>query len=116
MHGETNRIHAPEAEILPVVKAHVARLPRRLNPQEFPRSVRDRSGLLTGHGVDEYGFQHLSFQEYLTAEEIRNTRAFESLAQRSAEGRRRLSRKPASISKAAWRSCASTRSIAPSWC
>ena len=33
--------------------------------------MRDESGLLTGFGVDEYGFMHLGFQEYLAASEIR---------------------------------------------
>jgi energy-coupling factor transporter ATP-binding protein EcfA2 len=79
MHLETNRIHAPRGEILPVITEQVARLSRPLDAEAFLRSVRDRSGLLTGHGVDEYGFQHLSFQEYLAAEEIRNTRRFDVL-------------------------------------
>jgi formylglycine-generating enzyme required for sulfatase activity len=81
MHGETGRIHARESAILPVIEDHVARLPRPLDAAQFLRSVRDRSGLLTGHGVDEYGFQHLSFQEYLAAEEIRNRRRFDILVQ-----------------------------------
>ena len=81
MHGETSRIHARESEMLPVIEDHVARLPRPLDAAQFLRSVRDRSGLLTGYGVDEYGFQHLSFQEYLAAEEIRNARGFDILVQ-----------------------------------
>jgi energy-coupling factor transporter ATP-binding protein EcfA2 len=79
MHSETNRIHAPESEVLRIIKDQVARLPRPPDAEAFLRSVRDRSGLLTGHGVDEYGFQHLSFQEYLAAEEIRNTHRLDVL-------------------------------------
>jgi formylglycine-generating enzyme required for sulfatase activity len=44
--------------------------------QDFLRTIRDESGLLTGWGPEHYGFMHLGFQEYLAAREIR-TRAFE---------------------------------------
>src|SRR5207247_1354059 len=47
MHGETERKQAREAELLPVVAAHTAQLQRPVDPLEFLRSVRDRSGLLT---------------------------------------------------------------------
>jgi predicted NACHT family NTPase len=39
--------------------------------KEFLGMVRDRSGLLTGWGPDQFGFMHLGFQEYLAAREIR---------------------------------------------
>ena len=44
--------------------------------EEFLRTVRDESGLLTGWDQEHYGFMHLGFQEYLAAREIRR-RAFE---------------------------------------
>lgn len=81
MHAVEHRTRAFEHELLPIVAEHCARLPRPLDAVEFLHSVRDRSGLLTGHGVDEYGFQHLSFQEYLAAEEIRNTRRIKVLVE-----------------------------------
>jgi formylglycine-generating enzyme required for sulfatase activity len=40
--------------------------------RDFLRAVRDDSGLLTGWDQEHYGFMHLGFQEYLTAQEIRN--------------------------------------------
>jgi hypothetical protein len=47
----------------------------RGSAEEFLRAIRDESGLLTGWGVEHYGFMHLGFQEYLAAREIRS-RAF----------------------------------------
>ncbi|MCK5527644.1 MAG: SUMF1/EgtB/PvdO family nonheme iron enzyme, partial [Candidatus Latescibacteria bacterium] len=37
---------------------------------EFLDSIRDRSGLLVERGLDIFGFQHQTFQEYLAAREI----------------------------------------------
>ncbi|MBI4517639.1 MAG: SUMF1/EgtB/PvdO family nonheme iron enzyme [Deltaproteobacteria bacterium] len=79
MHGECDRRSAREDEIRPVLSECATRLHREIDTQAFLDSVRDRSGLLTGYGTDEYGFLHLSFQEYLAAEEIRNQRRFEVL-------------------------------------
>jgi hypothetical protein len=39
--------------------------------EEFLRTIRDQSGLLTGWDQEHYGFMHLGFQEYLAAREIR---------------------------------------------
>jgi formylglycine-generating enzyme required for sulfatase activity len=47
----------------------------RGSAEEFLRTIRDQSGLLTGWGVEHYGFMHLGFQEYFAAREIRS-RAF----------------------------------------
>jgi formylglycine-generating enzyme required for sulfatase activity len=47
--------------------------------ENFLRTVRDESGLLTGWGQDEYGLMHLGFQEYLAACEVRR-RTFEGEA------------------------------------
>lgn len=56
MHAVEHRTRASERDLLPVVAEHCARLPRPIDAVDLLRSVRDRSGLLTGHGVDEYGF------------------------------------------------------------
>lgn len=46
------------------------------NRRRFSAHIRDESGLLTGWDMENYGFMHLGFQEYLAAREIR-TRAFD---------------------------------------
>ena len=46
-------------------------------------TIRERSGLLVERGIDQFGFSHLTFQEYLAAIELR---------QRGAEGREFLIR------------------------
>lgn len=43
-----------------------------ITPEVLLRNIRDRSGIFMGYGTEEYGFTHLSFQEYLSAEQIRN--------------------------------------------
>lgn len=81
MHGEENRVRADERDMAAVIAPHLARLGKPQDASAFLRSVRDRSGLLTGYGQREYGFQHLSFQEYLAAEEIRNTGRIELIVE-----------------------------------
>lgn len=56
-----------------------------LSPQELLRNIRERNGIFTGYGTEEYGFTHLGFQEYLAAEEIRNTDQVEILAENYAD-------------------------------
>ncbi|MCA9712968.1 MAG: hypothetical protein KDK70_44495, partial [Myxococcales bacterium] len=58
-----------------------------LDAERFLRVIRDDSGLLTGWGVDSYGFMHLGFQEYLTARHLRSeglvdAQVFAALAER----------------------------------
>jgi formylglycine-generating enzyme required for sulfatase activity len=81
MHGEENRVYAREEAVVPLVESQLRRLRKPMEATAFLHSVRDRSGLLTGHGLDLYGFPHLSFQEYLAAEEIRNTGRLEVLVE-----------------------------------
>lgn len=45
------------------------------------KNIRDRSGLFMGYSETEYGFTHLSFQEYLSAEQIRNKGQIDTLIQ-----------------------------------
>jgi hypothetical protein len=52
---------------------------KKINAAEFLTAIRDRSGLFTGYGVNEYGFQHLSFQEFLAAGEIRRRESYAEL-------------------------------------
>jgi formylglycine-generating enzyme required for sulfatase activity len=86
MHQIPERRFAVAAELLPQVKRGLAEFPRRkLAAEEFLETIRDRSGLFTGHGVDEYGFQHLSFQEFLAAEEIREQGLFRALVRHYGE-------------------------------
>jgi hypothetical protein len=49
------------------------RIKHAVNAEDLLTSWRERSGIFKGEG-ETYFFHHLSFQEYLTAEEIRNTR------------------------------------------
>ncbi|MCK5218970.1 SUMF1/EgtB/PvdO family nonheme iron enzyme [bacterium] len=77
LHGEEGRTRAKVAELAP----HIDPVLKTVNwpggtAEDFLRTVRDDSGLLTGWDQEHYGFMHLAFQEYLAAREIR-TRAFE---------------------------------------
>ncbi|BAZ27610.1 putative signal transduction protein containing Nacht domain [Cylindrospermum sp. NIES-4074] len=44
----------------------------KLEAGRFVNHIRERSGLLNEQGQDRYAFVHKTFQEYLTAQEIRN--------------------------------------------
>ena len=63
-------------QVKQVIRPHLARVKRETKEEAEAQldrvltSVRDRSGLFTGFDVTRYGFQHLSFQEFLAAEEI----------------------------------------------
>ncbi len=73
MHQKPDRRYASKRQLLPLIEAELRRLRKStLKASEFLELVRDRSGLFVGYGTDEYGFPHLSIQEYLTAKEIRN--------------------------------------------
>lgn len=45
----------------------------------YLRNIADRSGVFESHNNSEYGFVHLSFQEYFAAEEIRDKRLLDLL-------------------------------------
>jgi formylglycine-generating enzyme required for sulfatase activity len=76
LHQEEGRTHADVEEVKQVIGPHLARVKRETEKraeEQLDRvltSVRDRSGLFVGFDVARYGFQHLSFQEFLAAEEI----------------------------------------------
>lgn len=73
MHSEENRREVSKAELLAFMQPHLGRIKREVDPEELLRNWQERSGIFKGEG-DIYFFHHLSFQEYLTAEQIRNTR------------------------------------------
>ncbi len=72
MHSVENRRQAEEQEVLAQITPHIQQVKPGVAPDKFLTSIRDRSGVFVGYSTETYGFQHLSFQEYLTAEEIRN--------------------------------------------
>jgi formylglycine-generating enzyme required for sulfatase activity/nucleoside phosphorylase len=72
MHGERGRRRASASDLQEPVRDALKALSTKLEPGEFLRKIRDESGLLTGWGVDEYGFMHLGLQEFLTAQQLRN--------------------------------------------
>jgi formylglycine-generating enzyme required for sulfatase activity len=76
LHGKPERTRATAVELAPHMEPVLKSVGwYRGSAEEFLRTIRDQSGLLTGWGVDQYGFMHLGFQEYLAAREIRS-RAF----------------------------------------
>lgn len=73
MHGEDGRTQATAEELRgPVRRGFEVIGKAGLDPDELLRGIRDESGLLTGWGLDRYGFMHLGFQEYLAALELRD--------------------------------------------
>jgi formylglycine-generating enzyme required for sulfatase activity len=80
MHQVPERRYAPARELLPLIRAGLAEFPKKkVKAEEFLALIRDRSGLFTGYGTDEYGFQHLSFQEFLAAGEVRRRERYAEL-------------------------------------
>lgn len=77
LHGVDQRVRASSGELAPVLEPVLKAVQWKGGSAEnFLRTVRDESGLLTGWGHDEYGLMHLGFQEYLAACELRR-QAFE---------------------------------------
>ena len=77
LHGEEGRTRAKASELAPHIEPALEAVSWAGGTAEnFLRTVRDESGLLTGWDIDNYGFMHLGFQEYLAAREIRS-RAFD---------------------------------------
>ena len=69
----------PAAEAEQFVRPALSRVSRKWNPSEFLRSVEETSGLLIEKEREVYAFAHLTFQEYLAAEYIREERLGRSL-------------------------------------
>ena len=78
MHSVENRREVSKQEILDYLAPILPRLNNQVNGEELLKSWQERSGIFKGEG-DIYFFHHLSFQEYLTAEAIRNNRQVEIL-------------------------------------
>ena len=78
MHEKEGRTRATAKELKPLIEPAL----KAVNVTEsdvlkFLNVIRDDSGLLTGWDQRSYGFMHLGFQEYLTAQEIRR-RSFQN--------------------------------------
>ncbi len=73
MHSEENRREVSKPELLEFMQPLLPQIQRAVAAEDLLQSWQERSGIFKGEG-DAYFFHHLSFQEYLTAEEIRNVR------------------------------------------
>jgi len=72
LHGEEERTMARVEDLAPHVEPVLKALKwTKGTAEDFLRTIRDESGLLTGWDQENYGFMHLGFQEYLAAREIR---------------------------------------------
>ncbi|MFY9943916.1 MAG: SUMF1/EgtB/PvdO family nonheme iron enzyme, partial [Desulfobacterales bacterium] len=72
LHGQEGRTRATAEELAPQIAPALKAVGwQGGSAADFLRTIRDDSGLLTGWGLDQYGFMHLGFQEYLAAREIR---------------------------------------------
>jgi formylglycine-generating enzyme required for sulfatase activity len=72
LHEQENRRSAPLDQIIKVIRKPLEKMNKpEVDPKKLLLSIRDRSGIFMGYNETEYGFTHLSFQEYLAAEEIR---------------------------------------------
>jgi len=79
-HQREGRRSAPVKEFMELIRSSLDQIGKsNIDPKEFIHNIRDRSGIFTGYSADEFGFIHLSFQEYLAAEHIRNTGAIDVL-------------------------------------
>jgi formylglycine-generating enzyme required for sulfatase activity len=71
MHSVENRREVSQQEILQFIAPIVPQIERSVNPEDLLKSWQERCGIFKGEG-ETYFFHHLSFQEYLTAEELLN--------------------------------------------
>jgi len=85
MHSVENRREVGKQEILDYITPILPRLNNKANAEELLQSWQERSGIFKGEG-GIYFFHHLSFQEYLTAEEIRNGRKVDILVKNFDKG------------------------------
>ena len=67
LHSQVGRTQASAAELAPRIQPALGAIQWAGAAADFLRTIRDDSGLLTGWGLDSYGFMHLGFQEYLAA-------------------------------------------------
>jgi predicted NACHT family NTPase len=80
LHEVDERRSAPIDEIKNVIKEPLDGIGKSsVDPEKLLLNIRDRSGIFMGYSESEYGFTHLSFQEYLSAEQVRNRRMLETL-------------------------------------
>ncbi len=74
-HKVDERRSAPMEEIKEAIKEPLEEIGKSdIDPEKLLLNIRDRSGIFMGYSETEYGFTHLSFQEYLAAEQVRNKR------------------------------------------
>lgn len=71
MHSVEHRREVTKEDILDFIAPVLPRIKLEVNGEDLLKSWQERSGIFKGEG-NIYFFHHLSFQEYLTAEEIRN--------------------------------------------
>jgi formylglycine-generating enzyme required for sulfatase activity len=86
LHQVPERRYATAKALIPQIQKGLAKLGKqKITAKEFLEIIRDRSGLFVGHGVDEYGFQHLSFQEYLAANQVPRDNEYKKLVRQFGE-------------------------------
>ncbi|MGA1840825.1 MAG: NACHT domain-containing protein [bacterium] len=72
LHSQEGRTMATASELAPYIEPVLKSISwKGGSAEDFLRTIRDESGLLTGWDQDNYGFMHRGFQEYLAAREIR---------------------------------------------
>ena len=80
LHSEDGRTLAKADELVPYIEPVLKAVDwKDGTAEDFLKTIRDDSGLLTGWDQEHYGFMHLGFQEYLAAREIRS-RSFDDPA------------------------------------
>ena len=80
LHEVDERRSAPLDEIRKVIEDPLEDIGKQdIDSEALLTNIRDRSGIFMGYSGTDYGFTHLSFQEYLAAEQIRNKRAIDTL-------------------------------------
>ncbi|MCP4746233.1 MAG: SUMF1/EgtB/PvdO family nonheme iron enzyme, partial [Desulfobacteraceae bacterium] len=73
LHQQEGRTRANAHDLCPVIEPELEPAGwTHSEAREVLRAVRDKTGLLTGWGNENYGFMHLGFQEYLTAKQIQS--------------------------------------------
>jgi len=86
LHQVPERRYAKAKMLIPHIDKGLAKLGKqKISAADFLEIIRDRSGLFVGYGVDEYGFQHLSFQEYLAANQVPRDNAYQKLVRQYGE-------------------------------